>query len=337
MKRCSVRPYEGADNYIFVSYCHQDKQMVYPIIERLARDGYRVWYDEGINPGADWPEVIADHLSRCALCIAFLSDHALNSHNCRREINFTLLKRKPLISVAIENVTMSPGMQMQLSSAQLIAKVGMTDDEFFGMLYRSPLLSSSQGAPDQSIRISTAEEYRNESYDNAGMNGPSFNDMWFSENENSADYESRKVNVTYHPTYQPDPQTIRAFSQQKSEHTKVYSKEEFNREASLKPIKMKSDIRRVEEVHTPIQNDGQRHLKWLIPLMIVLMVLTLALSIVAVILSRSGDSIKSQLPPILGVIHQREAHDRGYERHGDPANRMDKVIDRSINPADHLF
>ena len=79
MKRCSVRPYEGADNYIFVSYCHRDKQEVYPIIERLARDGYRVWYDEGIDPGADWPEVIADHLSRCALCIAFLSDNALNS------------------------------------------------------------------------------------------------------------------------------------------------------------------------------------------------------------------------------------------------------------------
>ena len=322
MKRCSVRPYEGADNYIFVSYCHQDKQTVYPVIERLARDGYRVWYDEGINPGADWPEVIADHLSRCALCIAFLSDNALNSHNCRREINFTLLKRKPMISVAIENVTMSPGMQMQLSSAQSIAKVGMTDDEFFGMLYRSPLLSSSQGAPDQSVRISTAEDYRNESYDNGRMNGPSFNDMWFSEHENSADYESRKVNVTYHPTYRPDPQTRRAYPQEKKEHTKVYSKEEFNREASLRPIKMKSNIRRAEEVHTPIQNDSQRHLKWLIPLMIVLMVLTLALSIVAVILSRSGGSIKSQLPQITRGVRQSDFPVFGSERQGDSVNRI---------------
>ena len=244
MKRCSVRPYEGADNYIFVSYCHRDKQEVYPIIERLARDGYRVWYDEGIDPGADWPEVIADHLSRCALCIAFLSDNALNSHNCRREINFTLLKRKPLISVAIETVAMSPGMQMQLSSAQSIAKVGMSDDEFFGKLYRSPLLASSKGAPDESVHISSAAEYQDESYDSGGAGGPSFSDMWFSEQENSAGYESRKVNVTYHPTYHPDPQTIRAVPQQRGEHTKIFSKEDFNREASLKPIRMKSDIRR---------------------------------------------------------------------------------------------
>ncbi len=316
MKRCSVRPYEGADNYIFVSYCHQDKKEIYPIIERLARDGYRIWYDEGIDPGADWPEVIADHLSRCALCIAFLSDNALNSHNCRREINFTLLKRKPLISVAIENISMSPGMQMQLSSAQSIAKVGMTDDEFFATLYRSPLLSSSMGAPDYSIYVSSAADYENEPIEVDGKNAPSFSDMWFSEHENSAGYESRKVNVTYHPTYRPDPPTIRASAPQSSGHTKVYSKEAFVREASLKPVRMKSNIKKVEETQAPQVNDSQRHLKWLIPLMIVLMVLALALSIVAVVLSRSPGSVKSQL-----------SHAGGIVRQNDMLNRKETVID----------
>ena len=307
MKRCSVRPYEGADNYIFVSYCHQDKKTVYPIIERLARDGYRVWYDEGINPGADWPEVIADHLSRCALCIAFLSDNALNSHNCRREINFTLLKRKPLISVAIEQISMSPGMQMQLSSAQSIAKVGMTDDEFFAALYRSPLLSSSKGEPDDSIDVSSAADYENEPIEGGQKNGPSFSDMWFSEHENNAGFESRKVNATYHPTYHPDPQTIRAAGPHKSGQTKVYSKEAFNREASLRPVRMKSDIKREEEVPSPQVNDSQRHLKWLSPLMIVLMVLALGLSIVAVVLSRSSGSVKAQLWNAGGIIRQNDA------------------------------
>ena len=317
MKRCSVRPYEGADNYIFVSYCHQDKKEVYPIIERLARDGYRVWYDEGIDPGADWPEVIADHLSRCALCIAFLSDNALNSHNCRREINFTLLKRKPLISVAIEQISMSPGMQMQLSSAQSITKVGMTDEEFFATLYRSPLLSSSKGEPDDSIDVSNAADYENESYEGR-KNGPSFSDMWFSERENSAGYESRKVNVTYHPTYHPDPQTIRAADPRRSGHTKVYSKEAFNREASLKPVRMKSSIKRAEEERSPQVNDSQRHLKWLIPLMIVLMVLALGLSIVAVVLSRSPASVKSQLFQGSGII-----------RHDDTPTRKGSDLDRA--------
>ena len=311
MKRCSVRPYEGAENYIFVSYCHKDKKEIYPIIERLARDGYRVWYDEGINPGDDWPEVIADHLSRCALCIAFLSENAINSHNCRREINFTLLKRKPLISAAIETISMSPGMQMQLSCAQSISKADMTDDEFFATLYRSELLASSLGQPDHSIRVSSAEDYEEKAADeNGGAGAPSFSDMWFSEHENNAGFESRKVNVTYHPTYRPDPQTIKAAPVKKREHTKIYSKEDFSKEASLKPVRMRNNIKRVEEPQYTGANNSQRHLKWLIPLMIVLMVLALALSIVAVFLSRSGGSIKAQAPKLSEILDQADRDER---------------------------
>ena len=51
MKRCATKPYEGQDKYIFVSYCHKDRAYVFPVIEQLTKDGYRVWYDEGIDPG----------------------------------------------------------------------------------------------------------------------------------------------------------------------------------------------------------------------------------------------------------------------------------------------
>ena len=104
MRRCGATPYEGSEKFIFLSYCHKDKSIVFPVAERLARDGYRVWYDEGIDPGAEWPEIIAEHLNRCSACIAFVSENSLNSHNCRREINFALLKKKPFISVVTEKV-----------------------------------------------------------------------------------------------------------------------------------------------------------------------------------------------------------------------------------------
>lgn len=42
MKRCNVKPYEGPESYIFVSYCHKDRHLVFPLVERMARDGYRV-------------------------------------------------------------------------------------------------------------------------------------------------------------------------------------------------------------------------------------------------------------------------------------------------------
>ena len=44
--------YEGDENYIFVSYCHQDKDRVLPVIKRLSENGARIWYDRGIHPGS---------------------------------------------------------------------------------------------------------------------------------------------------------------------------------------------------------------------------------------------------------------------------------------------
>lgn len=51
--------------YVFVSYSHKDEAEVLEIIEKLTKNGLRVWYDNGINPGSNWPEVIAGHLNNC--------------------------------------------------------------------------------------------------------------------------------------------------------------------------------------------------------------------------------------------------------------------------------
>ena len=190
MKRCSAKPYEGGENYIFVSYCHKDKKFIFPIIERLARDGYRVWYDEGIDPGSEWPEIIARHLNGCATCIAFISENSLNSHNCRREINFALLKKKPFISVVIEPVQMSLGMEMQLSATQSIFKYTLSDDnEFFSKLYDAKCLSSCLGTPDTSIVISKPEDYEDSAlgglFGESNLRRETFSDKWFLDGEDS--------------------------------------------------------------------------------------------------------------------------------------------------------
>ncbi len=180
MKRCSVRPYEGDKEYIFISYCHKDKAKVFPVIERLVRDGYRVWYDEGIDPGSEWPEIIANHLNGCGVCIAFISDNSLNSHNCRREINFALLKKKFFISVILESVQMSPGMEMQLFSSQSIFRYSLSDEEFFGKLYNAAELKRCLGEPDLSVHISSESDYSEYKASDEKKREP-FSDRWFSD------------------------------------------------------------------------------------------------------------------------------------------------------------
>lgn len=85
--RCTFKPYEGPEKYIFVSYSHRDGETIARILEALDEKGVRIWYDEGIEWGTEWPESIAKHLHECAVVMAFHSKTSVESRNCRQEIN----------------------------------------------------------------------------------------------------------------------------------------------------------------------------------------------------------------------------------------------------------
>lgn len=112
--------YQGTKPYIFISYAHKDSQKVLPLITALQQRGFRVWYDAGIEIGSEWPEYIAEHLYNSSCVLAFLSQAALDSHNCRREINFAIELRKNLMIAYLEDINLTLGMRMQLNSLQAI-------------------------------------------------------------------------------------------------------------------------------------------------------------------------------------------------------------------------
>lgn len=143
----NVTEYNGSEKYIFVSYCHKDKDRVQPIISALASQGYRVWFDSGIYPGTEWPEVIAGHLEKCSAFIACVSGNSMQSHNCRNELNYAILKGKPFIGVILERVQLTPGMEMQMSTFQSLYYYNFkTFGEFFDRLTEAPCLAPCRGA-----------------------------------------------------------------------------------------------------------------------------------------------------------------------------------------------
>ena len=116
--KCSFKPYEGNQSYIFISYSHKDSDRVFPVLEHLNNKGFRIWYDEGIEWGSEWPDSIAEHLSKAAVCIIFHSTNSVVSINCRQEAYYALKENKGILSVYLENVELSKGLDMQLSSFQ---------------------------------------------------------------------------------------------------------------------------------------------------------------------------------------------------------------------------
>lgn len=140
--KCYAAPYEGEQEYIFFSYCHDNAAQVYPVIERLALEGFRVWYDDGIHPGEDWPQVIAEHLSRASVCVAAVSRASAESHNCRNEVSFAVANNKPFLSIVLEEFKMPLGMKLQLSSARFLKLFEQSAEAFYEALLTAPFLAA---------------------------------------------------------------------------------------------------------------------------------------------------------------------------------------------------
>ncbi len=123
--------YKGYDPYIFISYAHKDSETVMPLIHGLENNHFRLWYDNGIEAGSEWPEFIAEKLMNSKVVIAFISANSIASHNCRREINFAIDEKIELLVVYLEDLKLSPGMRLQLNTLQALYKTKYNDTDSF--------------------------------------------------------------------------------------------------------------------------------------------------------------------------------------------------------------
>ena len=135
--------YEGNEKYIFISYSHKDTPQVLPVIEALDQQGFRVWYDAGIEAGTEWPEYIEDHLKNAGVVLVFMSPNTIATRNCRNEINFALELDKEMLVVYLEETTLLKGMRLQLNSTQSMFKKHHSSEEtFIGELVNARILQS---------------------------------------------------------------------------------------------------------------------------------------------------------------------------------------------------
>lgn len=134
--------YRGDEPYVFVSYAHEDTELVLPQLVWLHEQGVNVWYDEGISPGTRWSEELATALNDAYAILYFTTPRSVGSHHCLDEVNFALDARKPTIAVHLVETELTPGLRLRLSSHQAILKYRLTEDEYQRRL-RNTLMSIS--------------------------------------------------------------------------------------------------------------------------------------------------------------------------------------------------
>ena len=129
--------YAGTEPYVFVSYSHADSRQMFGDIARLHKEGYRIWFDEGIDPGNEWPEEVARALANAAAFMVFISPASVVSRNVRNEINFALNNEKPFIAVHLEETTLPSGLALRMGDIQAILRHRMAADSYWRKLLRA--------------------------------------------------------------------------------------------------------------------------------------------------------------------------------------------------------
>ena len=113
-------PYTGEESYIFISYSHRNTEAVWEILNSLQREGFRFWYDDGIEPGVSWDDYIAEHINDCGYMVAFISREYSESDNCNQELRYAIEQRRPVLLVRLDEHKMKPGLEMRLCTYQSV-------------------------------------------------------------------------------------------------------------------------------------------------------------------------------------------------------------------------
>jgi len=126
--------YKGSKPYIFTSYAHKNMGDVFGIIRELNKSRYRIWYDEGIEPGNEWPEIVGKAVLGCSQFLVFMSSTAAKSRNVRNEINLAFSEDKDILVIFLEKANLTEGMKLQIGTVQFINRYEMKESEFLEKL-----------------------------------------------------------------------------------------------------------------------------------------------------------------------------------------------------------
>lgn len=143
----STNPYlqtrDISGKFIFICYSHFDREIMEPIAEKLAKDGYRFWFDDGTRSGEAWQKIVSKEIRKCTVFLFLISENTMQSDNCRDELTYAKNNRKTIVPVFLSKVTLESyenGVDFQLVNCDPINFYEYEKDElpfFFKTLYDS--------------------------------------------------------------------------------------------------------------------------------------------------------------------------------------------------------
>ena len=110
---------------IFISYSSKDRKHAEQLTELLASAGLSVWIDQSaLEVSTSWSAEIVDAISSCSAFIVLLSPNSIESHNVIKEVSLASEKRKKILPLDLEPITLPRELEYQLAG---IHRTSMTN------------------------------------------------------------------------------------------------------------------------------------------------------------------------------------------------------------------
>ena len=96
-------PYTGNDKYVFISYSHKNNRKVLNILKDLQKEGYRIWFDQGIKGGDNWRNILLEKIKDCTEFIVFVSKQSVVSEYVKEEVKLAINTKERVIPITFDN------------------------------------------------------------------------------------------------------------------------------------------------------------------------------------------------------------------------------------------
>lgn len=136
----------GEESFIFISYSHKDKDMVYSDLWDIHERGFRFWYDDGITAGEVWNQTVEEKLASpaCKLAIFFVSENTVISPAIRMEMELVKRFNKPFFTIN----TSHDDVQTLIANAFAAKLLRFSDMALYGDFFDEDIIYIKRNEPD---------------------------------------------------------------------------------------------------------------------------------------------------------------------------------------------
>ena len=167
---CRVKPYDGTEARTAIIHVRDDDAVAFPLIERLSKNGLRIWHDSDIRKVmVEYKRNWKKQQTSCNSYLVLLTSNAINSHVFRERLTSAVESQKPFIVInTLGQDELSLGMRLQIEKgANVIHSNYIPKEKLAEDIISLHVLKECMGKPNPEIEVSAypEEQIKQEKYE----------------------------------------------------------------------------------------------------------------------------------------------------------------------------